>query len=249
VSSEAGALELIARVVGESLSPLKDRLQAGQVGALFEDLGLRPPDGFLAAGGVGTALTSGATAAQQLADSLPPLATAIDAADANDLGSIATLVASGVQTISKIVALVAAVKNIADAATAAAAALTLAQRATLEAFAAELPQRLLEFLILANLDSKAPRAVSLLALAGIADDRLDPGDVNDPLKIPHRVRRPASRCHRQARQRSRDILLESLWLGTADLRRQGAAGAHRQHAERGGRAGDAVAAPGSADGS
>jgi len=189
VSSEAGALELIARVVGESLSPLKDRLQAGQVGALFEDLGLRPPDGFLAAGGVGTALTSGATAAQQLADSLPPLATAIDAADANDLGSIATLVASGVQTISKIVALVAAVKNIADAATAAAAALTLAQRATLEAFAAELPQRLLEFLILANLDSKAPRAVSLLALAGIADDRLDPGDVNDPLKIPHRVRR------------------------------------------------------------
>jgi hypothetical protein len=186
VSNEAGALEILARFFGESLSPLKDRLQAGQVGDLFEDLGIRPPDGFLA--GIG-AIGNAVNAANDLSNTLPPLATAINAARGDDLGSIAALINAGAQTTTKIVALITAIKNTADAIQAAAAALTPAQRATLEAFATQLPQRLMEYLILANIERKAPRAVSLLALAGIAEDVIDPGDRNDPLRIPHRARR------------------------------------------------------------
>src|SRR4029079_11304157 len=113
VSSEAGALELLARVVAEALSPLKDRLQAGQAAALFDELGLRPPDGFLSGGGVGGALASGATAAQNLANSVPPLITSIETAKSDDAGSIATLISRGVDTTTKIVAMVTAIKNLA----------------------------------------------------------------------------------------------------------------------------------------
>lgn len=186
MSNEAGALEILAKFFGESLSPLKDRLQAGQVGALFEDLGIRPPEAFLS--GIG-AIGNAANAANDLANTLPPLAAAINGAQGDNLASIAALVNAGAQTTTKIVALVTAIKNTADAIQAAAAALAPAERATLEAFAAQLPQRLVEYLILANIERKAPRAVSLLAIAGIADDAIDPGDRNDPLKIPHRARR------------------------------------------------------------
>jgi hypothetical protein len=189
VSSEAGALELLARVVAESLSPLKDRLQAGNAAALLEDLGLRTPDGFLAAGGVGGAVTNGASAALQLSNSLPPLVTAIDSARGDDTASIITLIARGGDTTSKIVALVAAIRNLATAIDAGAAALPPAQRATVSAFAAQLPSRLLEYLLLANLDARSALVVPTLAAIGLADDAPDPGDVDDPLTMPHRARR------------------------------------------------------------
>jgi hypothetical protein len=143
----------------------------------------------MSAGGVGSALAGGATAALQLSQTLPPLVTAIDDANSDDLGTIATLVQRGADTTTKIVALLTAIKDIATAFHNGAAALPPAQRATLEAFASQLPQRLVEYLILANIESKAPRATSLLAIAGLAEDAFDSGDVDDPLSVPHRARR------------------------------------------------------------
>lgn len=189
MSADAGTLELLAHFVGDSLSPLKDRLQAGEAAQLFEELGLRPPPGFMAGGGIGGALAQSATTALQLTQTLPPLATAIDNIKGDNLGSIATLVQRGVDTTQKIVALIAAIKNLATAIDTGAAALGGAQKATLQAFAAQLPQRLVEYLLLANLERAAPRVVSLLAIAGLAEDSLSPGDVNDPLRVPHRARR------------------------------------------------------------
>lgn len=189
MSADAGTLELLAHFVGEALSPLQDRLQAGQAEQLIEELGLRPPPGFMAGGGIGGQLAQGATLAQQLAQTLPPLATAIGAIKGNDLGSIATLVQRGADTVQKVVALIAAIKSLATAIDNGAAALGPAQKATLQAFAAQMPQRLLEYLLLAHLERGAPRVVSLLAVAGLADDTLDAGDVNDPLTVPHRARR------------------------------------------------------------
>jgi hypothetical protein len=189
VSSDAGTLEVLAHFVGDSLSPLKDRLQAGEAAHLFQELGLRPPPGFMTAGGIGGELANSASIAVQLSQTLPPLATAIDNVSGDDLGSIATLVQRGVDSTQKIVALLAAIKDLATAIDTGAASLGAAQKATVQAFAAELPQRLLEYLLLANLERSAPRVVSLLAVAGLAEDVLSPGDVNDPLKIPHRARR------------------------------------------------------------
>lgn len=187
MSADAGTLELLARFVGEALSPLKDRLQAGEAEKLFEELGLRPPTGLM--NGVSGALTNCTGTATQLAQTLPPLVAAIDNARGDNPGSIATLVQRGIETTRKIIELITEVGNLAAAIDAGAAALTPAQRATVEAFAAQLPQRLLEFLLLANLERAAPRVVSLLALAGLADDAPSAGNVADPLAIPHRARR------------------------------------------------------------
>ncbi len=173
MSSDAGTLELLAHFIGDSLSPLKDRLQAGEAAHLFEELGLRPPAGFMAAGGIGGELANSASIALQLSQTLPPLATAIDNVSGDDLGSIATLVQRGVDSTQKIVALLAAIKDLATAIDTGAASLGAAQKATVQAFAAELPPRLLEYLLLANLERNAPRVVSLLAVAGLAEDCAD----------------------------------------------------------------------------
>jgi len=69
------------------------------------------------------------------------------------------------------------------------AALPPAQAAAVTAFAAQLPQRLVEHLLLAYIGANAPLAVPALAILGLADDALDPGDASNPLKIPHRQRR------------------------------------------------------------
>lgn len=189
MSADAGTLELLARFVGDSLSPLKDRLQAGEAAQLFEELGLRPPPGFMATGGIGGELANSAAVALQLAQTLPSLSTAIDNVKGDDLGSVATLVQKGVDTTQKIVALITAIKNLATAMDTGAAALGAAEKVTLQAFAAQLPQRLLEYLLLANLERGAPRVVSLLAVAGLAEDSSSSGNVDDPLAVPHRARR------------------------------------------------------------
>jgi hypothetical protein len=187
MSNEGGTLELIASFVGEALSPLGQRLQAGEAPQLFEELGIRLPGTVAAA--LGPALANGVTAATQLSNTLPPLATAIANARGDNLGSIAALVQRGGETISKIIATINGFGNIATAINASLGALTPNDRATLQAFATELPKRLLEHLLLAAIDAKAPRAVAYLALAGLAEDRLDEGDPANPLKVPHRARR------------------------------------------------------------
>lgn len=189
MSADAGTLELLARFVGDSLSPLKDRLQAGEAGQLFEELGLRAPPGFMTVGGIGGELANSVTVAVRLAQSLPPLAAAIDAVKGDDAGSIATLVQRGVDTTKETVALILAIQKLARAINAGADTLGATEKATLQAFATALPQRLLEYLLLANLERSAPRIVSLLAVSGLAEDSFSLGDANNPLAIPHRARR------------------------------------------------------------
>jgi hypothetical protein len=189
MSEGAGTLEILIRFVAEAISPLANRLRAGEAAQLIEEVGLRLPDAIVGDTGAVAALSAGAGEAQELVNRLPALVAAISNADPDDLGSIVTLATETARVVEKIVSTTQSLVHAKTALDAAAAALTPAQRASITAILPELPRRLLDYTLLAHIDEKMPAAVPLLSLTGVVDDFADSGDPEDPLKPPYRRRR------------------------------------------------------------
>ncbi len=183
-----GTVEAIALFVGEALAPIKDRLAADQIDDLLAELGIRLPDGFSSQGGIPNALNAGAAAAGELQTALPALAAAIEAADADDAASIAALLLTGATVIQKVTSVIGAISALATGVRQVAAGLSPADRQAVEDFAAILPGRLLEFLVLAHIDRRAPQVAPMLNLVGLVEDREQEGGAASVLR-PYRVRR------------------------------------------------------------
>ena len=158
-----GTLELLARELALALSPLEQRFAAGRADQMFATLGLRLPDGLVAASGLSNALSAGATAA----GTLPP--EIADLTDAIENGDDQAIVTAGVALVRSIGDLLAAIDTIASALEQAGASfggLSSQDRADITTFTQTLARRLLDFLLVEYLQARAPNVSTGLMLLG-----------------------------------------------------------------------------------
>ena len=184
--SEAGTLECLLLTAGEALESLSEKLQPDIFEDYLAEFGIRLPDG-IAAGPLAGPLAAAETASKTIAPVLGPLRDAIEAAGGSNA---ATVIAAGTAVAAQITATAAALNALATAFEQAASGVADADiRARLEAFAAELPRRILGRLTLEALDRFSVEAVPLLAIAGLADDRMEAGVHGDPNQQSYYLRR------------------------------------------------------------
>ena len=184
MASVAGTLELLARELGSMLRVLGDRLDEDGITDLLGDLGLLLPASVAAQGALNNAVSGAQTAVGDLGPALTDLETAINGDDE------AAVVAAGVAVVTAIRAVIDAVDGLRDGLEAAAtsAPLTPAERATITTFATELPRRLVDLLVVDNLDARLPDVLAAVDLVGLVDRTVVGGAPGDALQAPH-VRR------------------------------------------------------------
>lgn len=155
-------VESLMLEVGRAFAPLEQRLRGGEITLLFAEIGLPSSGAVLGAQAVKTAITAAADALGGLPGVLSDLAAAMDARDALQI-------ATAVRTATPIIeAVSAAVDGASDAITAAAQSAGPGQ-AEVEAFAAELAQRLFGYALVTYLERQKPIAGHLLTLFGIIE--------------------------------------------------------------------------------
>jgi hypothetical protein len=178
MSREAGTLEQLARLLGEALQQLEQRLAGERAQQLFEALGVRLPAGAIAQSELAVALNATATAAGQLGPAVAALAASLSGTDP------LAIVQRGIEVIERIGAVLTGIGQIRSAIGAIAAALPGDERAHIEAVIAALPTRLTNFLLVEWIESKAPALVPGLALSGVLDDVPSPGIPGNPVAPP-----------------------------------------------------------------
>jgi hypothetical protein len=182
----AGVLEALARIVGDALSPLAERLQGDQAEQVLDQLGLRLPSGSLGAGSIPQRLRESAQAATLLPPAVTELVDAVTAGDDEQIISAALQLALRIGAAGEAFAQLG---TGIDAAVQAAAGLTPAQKARLGAAAAALPERLLHVALITWVKDRQPAVKSGFDFAGLFDDELVPGDPADASLPPHRLMR------------------------------------------------------------
>jgi hypothetical protein len=182
MATAAGTIELLARELALALATLERRLDAGGADALFDAIGLRLPSGLTAEAPLANALSTGAAAAAALPPLIAQLTAAIDAEDP------AQIVATGRALREKISEVIEAIPAISTGLSDAAAGfpdLTPAERAEIVAFGQELPRRLADLVVVEYIEARSAAGVSpTLALLGIIDNEVDPGQDDNPLRPP-----------------------------------------------------------------
>ena len=180
MANETGTLESIAIALARLLNPLSERLSAGQIRVLFAELGLQFPPALESVGPFTDAAQSVAVAVEEL----PTLT--IDLVDAIEDEDIGAIVAKSLELIDVVRRVIQGFDTIATALQNAGAASGL-PASEVSAFASELPERLLEYLVARNLEV-IPGAAEALEFIG-ALERTD-GNVGstDPARPPY-VRR------------------------------------------------------------
>ena len=184
--STPGLIETLARLLGDALSPLAQRLQGNGVEEVIEQLGLRLPSGSLSSGNVTAALQASANACGQLPLSVAELVAAISGSD--DVAMITaaeTLAQRIIQAVTAFTQLSVALDNVVQGA----GGLTPAQTTRLRAAAQAVPERLLHLAFISYLEDKQPGVKGALDLAGIFDDVPVPGDPADASLPPHHLKR------------------------------------------------------------
>ena len=184
MADQAGTLELLVRELAQGLQPLEARLAAGNAEGLIAELGLALPQSAAAENQLVTAVASTATAAGALATTLEQLITAIEADD------VSQIVSAGAALIAKVRDVLNGISAVGPALDAAAGAATLtpAQKAEIQAFAADLPRKLLDLTIVDYLEARLPTMFQMLTLLGIVDDMPSRPDLTDPLTPQARIR-------------------------------------------------------------
>jgi hypothetical protein len=180
VADPPGTLEQLALGLGRVFQPLETRLGSGDVLGLLEELGLTLPPALLGQQGFVTAIQTGATAAAGLPQIMVTLTTAIEGDDGPGA------VAAGKQLIDAATGIVGSFTTVGNELQAAGGALPGVTPAVVDAFAAELPTRLLEYVVISFLESFHPVFASAGALAGIIDRAPMPGvdgDATQPAYI------------------------------------------------------------------
>lgn len=180
MAESPGTVEQLALVLGRILQPLASRLDSGDVLGLLTDLGMSLPPTLNNDSGFSAAAATGATAAGSLPDIIASLATAIEADDgAAAVAAAAKLIEAGVKTVQSF-------STIADKLQA--ANLPGVDPGVLAAFAAKLPERLLDYVVVTYLESFHPALASTAALLGVVQSEPNPGVDGDPTQPPHIAR-------------------------------------------------------------
>jgi len=184
MATQAGTLELLARELGQALSALEQRLAQGNAEEFIAGLGIRLPTTVAANGQFTGAISSTVSAAAALG----PLV--VDLKNAIDSENIPQIISVGTELLNRIRQVLDGVSQMGTSLDAAAAAggLSPADKAALQAFAAELPKRLFDFAFIEYLQSKGEGVLPTLDVIGIIEDFDDPGDPANPLKPPFRQR-------------------------------------------------------------
>lgn len=183
MATSAGTLELVARELATALGVLEDRLADGGAEDFFAELGLRPPAGFTGTGGLATALADAGDTAGELAPRIVELTQAITAED------LPRIISAGATLLDKVHDVFAAVSGVAsavDAASTSFGGLTAPQRAEVQAFAAVLPKKVLDYVVVEYAAQRVPAtlggldALGLVVRAPVLD--------TDPLHPAHELR-------------------------------------------------------------
>ena len=155
-------VEALTLELARAIEPLRLRLVGGEIEELFAELGLPAPGVVLAAPGVTSRLADGAREAGRLPPVIDDLAEAI--AD-EDAVAIVAAVGQAAPIVSAVVSAIGAVADAVDTAAAGAGS----ARAEIEAFAAELPERLLGYVVSSYLHTSHPVIAGVGGLLGIVE--------------------------------------------------------------------------------
>ncbi|WIX99852.1 hypothetical protein QRX60_38245 [Amycolatopsis mongoliensis] len=155
-------VETLMLEIGRAFAPLEQRLRGAEIPLLFAEIGLPAPDVVLGAQAVQNAVGGTATALSTLPRVVTDLAAAIDA---HDTARITAAVAAAAPMVRS----VATAVDVVSTAITAAARTAGPSRAEVEAFAAELAQRLFGFALITYLEDRKPVAGYLLGLLGILE--------------------------------------------------------------------------------
>lgn len=163
MAEDRGTLAAIAASLARIVQPLEDRLEGGDLRLLLAELGINLPASIDADG----ALAAAGQAAVQNVNDLPPIITSLaDAASDDDTGGIvakALELANAVGgVVTNITALADAIKGLPG---------TGVPAAELDQFADQLPGRLLDYLLVRNLE-ELPGAAAALDFVGFVE-RID----------------------------------------------------------------------------
>jgi Family of unknown function (DUF6603) len=174
-------VEALLSELGRALEPLEERLRGGEVRLLFAELGLPAPDAVLSAQPVADAVDTAADALADLPDALAELAAAAEADDTVRL----------VAAIARVTPLVEAVVRAIDAVGAQIDSVAQGAgpgRAEVEAFAAELPERLFGYAVAGYLDRARPVVGHLFTLFGVIEASPEPATAFAPAHVRRRLR-------------------------------------------------------------
>jgi hypothetical protein len=177
-----GTLDRIALELAKLLEPLESRLSSGEIRDLFVELGLEFPPALETQGSFVGALEQTGTAIGQLEPLVEQLVSAIEAED------VARIVEVSTQVIGVVAAVVPAIETIATELENLSGSLPGMDPAKVEAFAAELAVRILDFSIAGYLQDYHPVLLQVLALLGIIEIVHEPASPTDPTTLPHTKR-------------------------------------------------------------
>jgi hypothetical protein len=158
---QSGTLETIARSLAQLVQPLEDRVTSGDIRLLLAELGLQFPVSIETNAGLITA-TGGAV--QRLAD-LPPIVAALESAIKTE--DVPTIVSKGVQLATTVASLVENIKTIGDSLKAIGAGGGISTT-ELNQFADALPGKILDYLVVRNLEA-VPGLAEALDFIGVVE--------------------------------------------------------------------------------
>ncbi|MYS95590.1 MULTISPECIES: DUF6603 domain-containing protein [Streptomyces] len=179
----AGTLALLCRGLAGALAPLRMALDPEQVDGLFADLGLGLPPQVRDDPVWRTSVSK----ARDTAGELPGLVEQLTAAIVTD--DNAAIVAHTAALAGRITMLRDRLTAVGDRLATLAPAFPSMPASEVAAFAAELPRRMLELMVVNHLERTTRGLLNGLALSGLIERRREQGVPNDPARPTHVVRR------------------------------------------------------------
>lgn len=176
--TQPGTLEQIVIALGRIFDPLRQRVEDGKILELLAELGIEFPDSLASDQSFSNALSNLA----EITSNLPDVITSIIAAiEAEDYALVTQLSVGTIETVRNIVVDVETIADVIDAKKGTFGGLTPAE---VEAFASALPKRLVDYLLIRQLeDALAPAAAGLDLIGVFKRTEENVGSVN-PLKPP-----------------------------------------------------------------
>ena len=182
--SESSTLSVLARELGVSLLPLKERLEQSGFTGLVSELGLQLPPVIAEAPAVVTESNKLIGSLSFLPDNIETLINAIEADNTDQMVSTAiTLTNVFVDIVSSINNFATAIDSMSSS-----GGLTPDEQNQISTFSLELARRLLDFLLIEYFKSKSKGAVATFGLLGILDDFEADSDASSSLQPVYRRR-------------------------------------------------------------
>ena len=170
----AGTIERIGIELGDALSPLQEILGPD----IFDRLGVVLPQSLAGNGTIKNKFTAAANTAKNFQPQINALTAAITA---EDTGGI---ISASINLVSTIVEFVVRMAEAGDAIGNATAALPAADKTAVEALAAEMGTRILEYVAVGYFDKKLPNVTPIINLLGIIDKEHKPASDLDITNVP-----------------------------------------------------------------